>query len=119
VDELTIGQLENLVPGTAPATVKRVASYIRLAESNIWDEYVSPNSESLNDDPWPTGYRWLAVYVVTGGSEGFYLHVDAIFDDAGAWIRKPLVVGKTCSATSEKWDACWASAARIARFLEA
>jgi len=29
---------------------------------------------------WPDS-RWLAIYVVTGGSEGHYIHIDAIYKD--------------------------------------
>lgn len=32
------------------------------------------------DYEWPTNVRWIAVYPVTGGSEGHYVHVDVIRD---------------------------------------
>jgi hypothetical protein len=33
----------------------------------------------------PTGFKWLAVYAVAGGSEGHYVHVDIImpYEDGG------------------------------------
>lgn len=29
-------------------------------------------------DPWPVSYRWISCYAIHGGSEGFYIHVDAV-----------------------------------------
>src|SRR5271156_7120122 len=28
--------------------------------------------------PWPVDVRWIAVFYVTGNSEGYYIHIDAI-----------------------------------------
>ncbi len=52
----------------------------------IIDEYLS-NSER-RPGTWPIRARWIAVYAVTGGSEGHYVHVDAIEDTE---------TGRTCS----------------------
>jgi hypothetical protein len=41
---------------------------------------------------WPTEYHWLACYYVTGGSEGYYFHVDLIDADGK---REMLFLGKT------------------------
>lgn len=35
---------------------------------------------------WPLKYRWIAVYAVTGGSEGHYIHIDVIADDKRTMI---------------------------------
>lgn len=32
--------------------------------------------------PIPLDYRWVSCYPVTGGSEGYYMHIDLIFQDA-------------------------------------
>ena len=40
-------------------------------------------------------YRWLAVFPVTGGSEGHYVHVDLIGEKDGQIWTLPLFLGKT------------------------
>jgi hypothetical protein len=73
-----------------------------------WDEYftIAPGAPSK----WPLN-RWVSVYVVTGGSEGTYLHVDAIDRDG---TRQTLILGKTCAGGQATWMRCYESAARIA-----
>jgi hypothetical protein len=39
--------------------------------------------EGLYSAPWPTEYRWLAVFYVTGTSEGYYVHINTISRAAG------------------------------------
>jgi len=85
-------------------------------EKSVWDEYLSV-ADSMNPESykrkWPDGYRWIAVYVVTGGSEGMYLHVDVIYQ-GGA--RELVLLGKTLT----NWrPELWESAGRIARRLGA
>jgi len=41
---------------------------------------------------WPTDYRWIACYYVTGGSEGYYFHIDVLTDDNK---RELIFLGKT------------------------
>ena len=86
-----------------------------------WDEYFSVAVGELGhreSHKWPEGYRWIACYVVTGDSEGLYLHVDAIFGGDKP-RREMLFIGKTCSCHREAWEACHASAARIGWLLQA
>lgn len=83
-------------------------------EVDPWDEYFKESAPA--DMPWPDDWRWLAVYVVTGGSEGTYLHVDAIRSDGK---RQLLILGKTCAYGFETWKRCHESAARIAWRLSA
>ena len=40
---------------------------------------------------WPINYNWIACYYVTGGSEGYYFHVDHILDGKS----ERLLLGKT------------------------
>ena len=51
------------------------------------------------DIEWPTRIRWLACYAVTGGSEGHYVHIDALMvEDEGRdqhLVVRPLFLGKT------------------------
>ena len=81
-----------------------------------WDEYFS-YSDMCGNPPvtakWPEDYRWIAVYVVTGGSEGLYLHVDLI---AGDKPRRQFFIGKSLSS---RWEDCYLSAGRIAYYLGA
>lgn len=99
--------------------------------AGVWDEYFSFNQYlntpdgaflPVRDDNalFPDRIRWLAVFVVTGGSEGTYLHVDALIeDDRRKTVRKNLFLGKTCSYSAETWAKCYESAARIAWMLGA
>jgi len=43
---------------------------------------------------WPEKWHWIACYVVTGGSEGYYIHVDVIFSDG---TREMIFLGKSLS----------------------
>jgi hypothetical protein len=102
-----------------------VAKWIEKTEGHVWDEYVSvgnweeEDSEKRRTALWPSEWsrRATAVFVVTGGSEGLYLHVEVIDGKTGA--RKLLVLGKTLNCSRERWTECWASAGRIARLLGA
>lgn len=55
------------------------------------DEYFSIANKYDGPKYWPTDYRWIAVFAVTGGSEGHYIHVEAISDNR----RELLFLGKT------------------------
>jgi len=55
------------------------------------------------------GYRWIACYPVTGGSEGHYVHVDAILQLQGQSRIVPLFLIKTFAghaAARQIADAC-------------
>lgn len=84
-----------------------------------WDEYFSEGYP--RDQKWPTSWRWVAVYVVTGGSEGTYLHIDVVSPTGASDVneRKLLILGKTCAWGEEKWRECYESAGRIAWMLGA
>lgn len=52
-----------------------------LDEQDMIDEYFSVASDFKREAArWPNGWRWVACYAVTGGSEGHYVHVDVISD---------------------------------------
>ena len=96
--------------------VQEVIDKIEETESHVWDEYVSHGAIEL--ERFPSRFRWIAVYVVSGGSEGLYLHIDVI--GTGVPRNRALVIlGKTCDASPAKWKACWESAGRIADLLGA
>lgn len=110
-------------------TIREVMKQITAAENRAcgidskwstgpWDEYFSACTEAGNrsdNERWPDHYRWMKVYVVTGGSEGLYLHVDVTTEKE----TRRLLLGKTCSCNREAWEACYASAMRIAWLLQA
>lgn len=79
-----------------------------------WDEYFSCAQDGAAR-LWPEKYRWIASYVVSGGSEGIYLHVDAVSDGKVT----PLFVAKTCREGVAAWQECAASAGRIGWLLGA
>lgn len=56
-------------------------------------------------------YRWLAIFAVTGGSEGYYIHVDVIDLEGN---RKPLYLAKTFESMAFCYEVC----ADLARFLQ-
>lgn len=62
-------------------------------------------------EPWPEGR--IAVYPVTGGSEGHYVHVDVIPSSASG-KRIPVLLAKTFAG----WDAAWYFARNLAERLE-
>lgn len=66
--------------------------YPGLAENM---DYFQVSSENFNDHPLPD-YRWLGVFYVTGGSEGHYIHVEAIgIGEPKMDKRECLFLGKT------------------------
>lgn len=52
-------------------------------------------------------YRWCAVYAVTGGSEGHYIHVDLLVDTNKKELERiPLALGKTFEGLDAAYRAC-------------
>jgi hypothetical protein len=62
-------------------------------------EYFSIMSRVERDQPLPVNLRWLVVFPVTGGNEGFYIHIEAIYHDDSPTEakRKLLILGKDLS----------------------
>lgn len=81
-----------------------------------WDEGLRAAHWHNDKRPWPDVYRWLKVYVVHGGSEGLWLHVEVSLVEDGNERTDLLILGKSLSHT---WEGCWQSAARIAWLLGA
>ena len=116
---------------------------IEAGESNWSDmtRYLDahrPAMASSNYDyskPWPTRARWIVAYPVTGSNEGYYLHLDAIyqpstlfaedFDKAKAkdpntfslkesQVDHRIVLGQ---AKTWEWDNAWQIAKRTGELL--
>jgi len=104
-------------------TVRNVLGQLNAileAEGNTPDEYGFDNSygetstygpvQSVGaDSPWPHRASWIAVYPVTGGSEGYYIHVDAINRGDALKPKEPI---RQVLALAKCWD--WDQAVRIA-----
>lgn len=61
------------------------------------DEYFVVSSSAKYEGPqdWPTRWRWIASYAVTGGSEGHYIHIDIIGADGEEGKVRQVFLGKT------------------------
>jgi hypothetical protein len=108
-----------------------VLKWLEKTEGKVWDEYLSAGYVKTGRvewaDKWPSDwyYARVRVFVVTGGSEGLYLHVE--LTDCTAWSPASdpqkedvlIIIGKTLNCSDEKWNACWRSAGHIARALGA
>ena len=82
-----------------------------------WADYfdyigVSAASRLEDKDAVIPEYRWVSCYVVRGGSEGYYLHVDVINAEDQ---RTLLFLGKTLSGSSQM---AWETAQAISLILE-
>lgn len=74
------------------------------------DEYFRLSIYLDESREWPDGR--MIVYVVTGGSEGHYLHVDVV-STTHARVSESLFLGKTFAG----WDAAWDAAKLIGKAL--
>jgi hypothetical protein len=96
-------------------TVGQVFEQIEEHEGHVWSEYLSISHGGLSSAAkWPQGYNRLMVFVVTGGSEGMYLHIDFIIKGTVT----NCILGKTLE-TGKHTDELWLSAGRIAAALGA
>lgn len=66
-----------------------------LKEQDVWDmlDYFNISTEKRDGKAHFPDYHWISVFVVKGGSEGFYFHIEAINEDK----RRLLYLGKTLS----------------------
>jgi hypothetical protein len=103
---------------------RRIEALDRETDSRYALEYVSafPLAEyEKHNHPIAAGYRWIIVWPVTGGSEGHYIHVEAVHQyDAD---RRPLDENKHVPLLLIKifggWDAAADLAGIIGRWLGA
>ena len=87
--------------------------YLEYVTNGVWDEGIGVSPGEKGGNVWDVDGKWLAVFVVQGGSEGFWLHAEAIGRDAPT---KPLILGKALGAS---WEDCYRSAGRIGWLLGA
>jgi len=80
---------------TQTDTVADVCRKLRavLDEENLIDEYFCVSGMAERSFRYLSeGYRWIACYSVTGGSEGHYIHVDLIGGYDHDWSGKALLI---------------------------
>ena len=85
-------------------TVGELFDYCKAAlePSGILDqlEYFDLMWRKKADEPLPLRIKWLVVFVVKGGSEGHYIHIEAITDNDDVkrtHDRELLILGKSLS----------------------
>lgn len=106
-------------------TYAEVVGAINTAEGGTWDDHTSYvgydkyDTTPYREKKWASqpeykdGYR-LAVYCVTGGSEGIYLHIDMQGNK-----HETMLLGKTLKDGEAAMLNCYESAGRIALMLGA
>jgi len=67
------------------------------------DEYCHLACGVDADAEWPEDVHWVAVYPVTGGSEGHYVHVDLVNNDGH---RTMIMLGKTFQGMDHAMALC-------------
>ena len=66
--------------------------------------------------PWPTDYRWVACFPVTGTSEAHYVHCELLYPrplPLNSDTRVPIFLAKTFRG----WDHAWELAKRLGELL--
>jgi len=92
----------------------------RLRDAGMIDEYFSLDYDVKRrpNEPWPASALWVVAFPVVGGSEGHYIHVEALWSPDGPsdlyGKRRLLMLGKTFQG----WDHAWKMAMFIAQLLE-
>ncbi len=86
---------------TRPKTLQQIFTYLRATLDPLIDEYFTISATATPETPWPLDARWIAIFPVTGGSEGWYVHVEAI-DQAGQ--RRGLYLIKTFRGLPHAWQ---------------
>jgi hypothetical protein len=87
-----------------PKSVKAITSWLSIELGDMVDEYLS----CMEDGEWPISSR-IGAFPVTGGSEGHYIHVEALANGK----HTTLILGKTFQGM----DHAWAIARRIGDLL--
>jgi hypothetical protein len=67
---------------TRGRTFREISHVVHAAIKDLIDEgfsfFDSNSGGHTLDSEWPEDVRWVAIYPVTGGSEGHYIHVDLV-----------------------------------------
>jgi hypothetical protein len=99
----------------------RIEELDRRTDSKYAMDYASAPSYDRAEVPIRPLHRWAAVYAVTGGSEGHYVHVELIYqhDEHGHWLpaneHRPIGIVKVFGG----WEAAAELAGIIGKWLDA
>lgn len=120
------------IGGKSPAEIARILrmrieELDRRTDGRYGMDYCSGQSPNPAADYYNTknpiaeGYRWIACYPVTGGSEGHYLHLDLIYqrDADGRPLDHDRHVQIALIKVFGGWDAAAELAGIIGRWLDA
>lgn len=81
--------------------INKMLPYYVSDIEEVWDYFhISCRISQQCDVPFPE-YRCIVVYVITGTSEGHYVHVDIINKEEK---RENIFLGKTFSGFNKAWD---------------
>ncbi len=105
-----VDEKRGLILETRMKSVREVYEYCANGLGDMVDEYFHIMPSVHKDRPWPNDreLQWIAVFPVTGGSEGHYVHVEAIYrDEKDPFGRRELLfLGKTFRGMSHAWNMC-------------
>ena len=82
------GYVRNEQPKMAQEVFNSIVEDFKTSYPLIWDTLDYFNCDIIGIFP---AYHWLSIFYVTGGSEGYYFHIEAIQGKE----RKLLFLGKT------------------------
>jgi hypothetical protein len=72
---------------------------------HYWNDW-QPGADT---ETWPEDYHWIAVYPVTGNSEGHYLHIDLIGTAKHEELVRHIAMVKTFSGWDKACEVCAAA----------
>jgi hypothetical protein len=92
---------EGVVRETRPKTVQQVYAYCRDRLGTLVDDYFSLADGTVLTAPWPTVWRRIKIFPVTGGSEGHYVHVEVETLDG---TTRLMFLAKTFQGMTHAWQ---------------
>jgi hypothetical protein len=116
--EVVFGLCVNITPKTIGEVYRAV--YAELKQQRFLpDEGFHLWDRKDEDAPFPLNARWIAAYAVTGGSEGHWVHVGAVFQPEGLETEtiRHLFFGKTLREGRDGMEFMYRVSAIIANML--
>ena len=116
--DVCFGLCVNITPKTIGEVYRAVHAELKR-QRYLPDEGFSLWDRRDKDAPFPLNARWVAAYAVTGGSEGHWVHVGAVFQPEGVETEtiRHLFLGKTLREGRDGMDFMYRVSAIIARML--
>lgn len=116
--DVVFGLCVNITPKTIGEVYRAV--YAELKQQRFLpDEGFHLWDRKDENGPFPHDARWIAAYAVTGGSEGHYIHVGAVFQPEGVETEtiRHLYLGKTLREGQDGMEFMYRVSAIIANML--